>query len=775
MPRRTLRWFVLGLGLAIAASCTLPSCASPTDVTLLITTDFDCKDLHHVTIAVGTLGAALETAPPTTVSTTCQGGYAGRLVVVPRGSADDLVAIKVVGGFGKMKQAEDCVATYDAASPSGRPGYGPGCIVARRALRYTRHATLTVPIVLRAACDGVACGETETCVSGACVSATIADSTTCRGDGCGESVLGGGGAPDGGASDGGTPEGSAPDGGDAAATTGLLGLTLSAGTLSPAFSPSTQTYVVVASVVSLGLPLTVTPMYAGGSVTINGAVVASGAPSPAIARNLLMATPIDVTFTPTVGAAATYAIVAPPVQEAYAKASNTRVSANFGYSVALSGDTLAVGSYGESSAATGINGNPLDTSAPGAGAVYVFTRSGTTWSQQAYVKASNTRPNAWFGYSVALVGDTLAVGSLQESSNAMGVDGDQANSTANQAGAVYVFTRSGAIWSQQAYVKASNTRQGAIFGSSVALSGDTLAVASREESSGANGVGGNQADTSATAAGAVYVFTRSDKTWSQQAYVKASNTRAVASFGSSVALSGDTLAVGSSNESSGATGIDGNQLDTSGPGAGAVYVFTRSVAAWSQQAYVKATNTRPSAQFGFSVALSGDTLAVGASGEASNATGVNGNPGDTSAPNAGAAYVFTRSGTTWSRQAYIKASTTRMDANFGYAMALVGDALAVGSYGEASNAIGINGSQADTSAPNAGAAYVFRRSGATWAQQAYVKASNPRGSALFGSSVALSGDTLAVGSYNESSGATGINGDPANPFTAAAGAVYVLR
>ncbi len=133
----------------------------------------------------------------------------------------------------------------------------------------------------------------------------------------------------------------------------------------------------------------------------------------------------------------------------------------FGSSVALSADgsTLAVGAPDEASAATGIGGNQADNSAPGAGAVYVFTRSGTAWSQQAYVKASNTDADDRFGDSVALSADgsTLAVGAVVEASAATGIGGNQADNSAQDAGAVYVFTRSGTTWSQQAYVKASNT------------------------------------------------------------------------------------------------------------------------------------------------------------------------------------------------------------------------------------------------------------------------------------------------------------------------------
>src|SRR5262249_46049315 len=150
--------------------------------------------------------------------------------------------------------------------------------------------------------------------------------------------------------------------------------------------------------------------------------------------------------------------------------------------------------------ATGIGGNQADNSAFQAGAVYVFTRSGATWSQQAYLKASNTDAFDEFGASVALSagGSTLAVGPTRESSAATGIGGNPADNSASLAGAVYVFTRSGATWSQQAYLKASNTDAGDNFGGSVALSADgsTLAVGTRLEASAATGIGGNSADNS---------------------------------------------------------------------------------------------------------------------------------------------------------------------------------------------------------------------------------------------------------------------------------------
>jgi hypothetical protein len=267
----------------------------------------------------------------------------------------------------------------------------------------------------------------------------------------------------------------------------------------------------------------------------------------------------------------------------------------------------------------------------------MFTRNGTMWSQQAYVKALNAGISDHFGSSVALSADgsILAVGADRKGDN-----------LAYFAGAVYMFTRHDTMWSQQAYIKASNTGQGDYFGSGIALSADgsTLAVTSREEDSAATGIDGDQADNSASEAGAVYVFTRSDTTWRQQAYVKASNTGAGDDFGSSIALSADgsILAVGAAREDSAAIGIDGNQVDNIASDAGAVYVFTHNGIAWSQRAYIKASNTGQYDRFGSSVALSADgsALAVGALGESSAATGVGGNQTSNSAPTAGAVYMF---------------------------------------------------------------------------------------------------------------------------------------
>ena len=334
-------------------------------------------------------------------------------------------------------------------------------------------------------------------------------------------------------------------------------------------------------------------------------------------------------------------------QQAYIKASNPGDGANFGSSVALSrdGNTMAVAAYYESSAATGINGNQTDRSIPEAGAVYIFTRTGTTWSQQAYIKASNTGNAAvgdgfaegdQFGYSIALSsdGNTLAVGAIGEDSNATGINGDQADNSANQSGAAYVFTRTGSTWSQQAYIKSSMTRPNVLFGYSIGLSanGDTLAVAEYDADRGK---------------GALYVLTRSGGTWSHQARIQADNAENGDSLGYSMAISddGNTIAAGAADEDCLIPGINPAGCDKDQPLG---HIRRRRVRLRSQRDDVDAAGVpqvvEPGQEdwFGVRIAISGDgnTVAVGAPNEDSAAKGINGKQDDDSAPEAGAVYVL---------------------------------------------------------------------------------------------------------------------------------------
>jgi trimeric autotransporter adhesin len=480
-------------------------------------------------------------------------------------------------------------------------------------------------------------------------------------------------------------------------------------------------------------------------------------------------------------------LVGPIVQQAYLKASNTRGLApgrifgdQFGSSIAVSGDTVVVGAPHESSNATGVNGNQADTSADGAGAAYVFVRSGTTWTQQAYLKASNTRAGAAFGSAVAVLGDTIVVGARNESSGARGINGDGSDGNAIQSGAAYVFVREGTNWVQQAYLKASNAGAHDQFGNSVAISGDTLLVGAVYEDSGSVGVNGDQNDNSAYGAGAAYVFVRQGTNWIQEAYLKASNAAELDFFGWSVGISGDIIAIGAPWEWSNATGINGDQTDNSADNAGAAYFFKRSGTTWRQEAYVKGSNTEGGDAFGISVGVSGETVVVGAFWEDSNSRGVNGNQLDNSSLDSGAAYVFVRNSGNWSQQAYLKAANNGPGDWFGGAVAISGDALLIGAMLEDSSAGGVNVN--DNSAVNSGAAYLFARNGTLWFQNAYLKPSNPGGALpgpdwygdSFGTSVAISGDTMVIGAFREASSARGVNGNQTDDTAVQAGAAYIF-
>ena len=464
-----------------------------------------------------------------------------------------------------------------------------------------------------------------------------------------------------------------------------------------------------------------------------------------------------------------------PGQQAYLKASNADANDTFGQVLAVDGDTAVIGAALEDSAATGVDGDQDDDSAPQSGAAYVFVRNGSTWSQQAYLKASNTGVDDYFGSSVALSGDTLVVGAPFEDSSATGVDGDQSANSALSSGAAYVFVRSGSSWSQQAYLKASNTQREDLFGHSVAIWGDTVVVASPAEDSSASGVNGNQANEAAPFSGAAYVFVRDGSTWSQQAYLKASNTGGADNFGSSVTIAADTLVVGAPTEDSNATGVNGEQTNNAATESGAAYVFVRSGSAWSQEAYLKASNTGVFDSFGHAVAVCGATVLIGARGEASNATGVDGDQASNAAPASGAAYVFVRGASGWSQEAYLKASNTGALDDFGRAVALSVDTALVGASGEDSNALGPGGDELNDAALDSGAAYLFVRRNGGWEQASYIKASNTGAFDKFGWSAALTRDLALVGAPQESSNASGVNGDQANDQAPSAGAAYALH
>lgn len=321
--------------------------------------------------------------------------------------------------------------------------------------------------------------------------------------------------------------------------------------------------------------------------------------------------------------------------EAYLKASNTAAHATFGAAVALSEDTIVVGAPTEASNATGVNGDQSNSDASGAGAAYVFVRASGAWSQQAYLKASNANNGAGkagaFGSAVAIDGDTVVVGASSESGAASGINGDDDLTAAASNGAAFVFHRTGSTWAQQAYVKPSNThtKHTAVFGGSVTISGDTMAIGARLDPSKGPGVDGDQAGGGAEGGGAVYVFVRASGAWRQQAFLKAEQPRQDGHFGASVSLSGPLLAVGS-------PGVARDAGDTSRKDAGTVYLYERAGASWAPRGSFMAPNPQEDARLGERVALSEGSLVAGASGEPAPAK----SPSEEPAAFAGAAYVF---------------------------------------------------------------------------------------------------------------------------------------
>ncbi|MDJ0833054.1 MAG: cadherin-like beta sandwich domain-containing protein, partial [Gammaproteobacteria bacterium] len=513
----------------------------------------------------------------------------------------------------------------------------------------------------------------------------------------------------------------------------LAGLALSDITLDQVFQSNQTTY--TASTGFLQNSLTVTPQTSDqyASIEVNGSSVESGDASDFIAlaegSNTLtvIVTAEDGTTTQTYTVDVTRANAASFAQQAYVKASNTEQQDSFGRNVALSGDTLAVAAPGERSNATGINGDESNNDQNLSGAVYVFTRSGGIWTQQAYIKSSTSLFNNQFGSSLALDQDTLVI-------------------TAPGENAVYIFTRNGSDWTQQQIL--SDVTAGRL-----ALEADTLVIGNPGDASNATGINGDENNSDETKSGAVYVYTRTANTWTRQAYIKASNTDQYDRFGWSVALSGDTLAVGATGEDSTATGINGDQSINATGGSrehthrGAAYVFTRSNGSWTQQAYIKPTNTGQEYKFGFSVALSGDTLAVSQPYE------------DIDLLEEGAVYIYTRSGTDWSQQAYLQDNSYVI--LFGWSLDLSGDSLVVGA------------NLGGTSTPEY--VYYYNRNGNIWSQQDKLEASNSGEYDQFGGSLSLSGDTVAIGAQREDSNATGINGNETNNDAILSGAVYVFQ
>ena len=470
-------------------------------------------------------------------------------------------------------------------------------------------------------------------------------------------------------------------------------------------------------------------------------------------------------------------------QDAYIKASNTEAGDAFASAMVLSGDgnTLAIGAPGEDSNTHGIGGDQANNGATDSGAVYVYRRVEGAWMLEAYLKASNAEAGDRFGTSVSIAsnGSTLIVGADGEDSNAVGIDGDETNNSASDSGAVYVFSRTtGVGWSQRAYVKASNTHASLSFGSHVGLgtSGDEFVVGATGDSSNATGLDGNQSDTSAPNSGAAYMFQLNTGHWSQEIYLKASNTEAGDMFGSSVAIAGAgvefTVVVGAVGEASNAIGFNGDQVNNAAPNSGAVYIFKRAVF-WNQEAYLKATNTESGDRFGANVAINlfGNSIAVQASAEDGGGFGINGDQASNTGTDSGAVYTYTRvdpsirmPDPSWVANAYFKSPNAVSSFGCSLSLAQSGQLLVVGSAND------------NTSGSQSGAVSMFEFSTAAsaWAHIGSVHASNADANDGFGTNVSMNtnANVFVFGAVGEDSNAIGIGGDQSNNAASGAGATY---
>jgi hypothetical protein len=375
------------------------------------------------------------------------------------------------------------------------------------------------------------------------------------------------------------------------------------------------------------------------------------------------------------------------------RASDAAAKDYFGHSVAISGGTIVVGASQD------------DDGGSASGSVYVYDGNGATWSEQAKLTASDASGDDFFGSSVAVHGDTLVVGAHGD---------DLVNGSKYDEGSAYVFVRSGASWSQQAKITASDAAPKDLFGLSAAVDQDTVVI------------GAPYHDDAGAESGSVYVFVRSGGVWSQQAKLTAIDGAPGDLFGASVSVAGETVVIGSPRD------------DDGGKNSGSVYVFVRSGSVWSQQAKVTAGDAAPYDSFGRSVSVFGDTAAIGAF--QSDAAGVN----------SGSAYVFTRSGNSWTERAELVGSDTAALDSFGCSLSLDDGRLVVGAFGD------------NDSGAGSGSAYAFAGSGSSWTQVGKLVPTEAAAADFFGSTIGISGGMAVVGSgWDDDSG---LNSGSAHAF-----------
>jgi hypothetical protein len=317
------------------------------------------------------------------------------------------------------------------------------------------------------------------------------------------------------------------------------------------------------------------------------------------------------------------------IQQAKLLPADRVTAGQFGHSVAIAANTIIAG------APRARTGEGVIT-----GAVYVFERQGTVWSQHAKLAPSDGIDFDEFGWSAAISGNTAVVGAY----TANGVD-DTVDT-----GAAYIFVRDGANWIEQAKLTASDAATGDAFGVSVAIDGDTVVIGARSDDHAAG-----------DDAGSLYVFSRTGTTWTQQAKLTAGDGAASDGFGTSVAVVGSEIFAG-------ADGVDGDGFGASN--VGAVYVFSYNGTDWAEETKLTASDAEGDDHFGFDVSARQGILAVGAYTVNANATAAG--------RDFGAAYIFMQNGVTWQEQPRLMAADGARDDYFGCSVAVARTAIYAG-------------------------------------------------------------------------------------------------
>lgn len=359
-------------------------------------------------------------------------------------------------------------------------------------------------------------------------------------------------------------------------------------------------------------------------------------------------------------------------------ADELNAGADFGRSVAIAGNLVAVGA-----------GSATAGNVENAGAVFLYARQGPDYLLEATLVADDATEGAEFGRAVAIQGTSVFVGARFAAVDDL-----------DAAGAVYVYRKSGKEWVFDQKITSPEPENGDNFGRALAVQGNLLVVTARKENLGANDVG------------AAYVYLRQGGEWIHAATLTASDAAAGAYFGQSVAVQGNVIVVGARN-------ADPN-------GAGAVYVFEGSRAGWTQVQKITPADGRSDDQFGFAVDIEGNTIAVGA--RRADLPGAN---------NAGAAYVYVREGGVFVLETKLVAANPGANAQFGQSIAIAGDTVAVG---ENRADIGGNTDQ--------GAISLFRRQGGAWPVSAVLTASDGEAGDEFGYSLDAFGERLVTGAHN---------------------------